>query len=54
MGEFMLVCCDREAESGRVAARGRTQGDIGVMSAEDFGGMAQRLVAARALTNEQV
>jgi threonyl-tRNA synthetase len=49
---FMLVCGDREAESGQVAVRERTKGDIGVMSIEDFGKMARRLVDSRALINE--
>ncbi|MGH9945354.1 MAG: threonine--tRNA ligase, partial [Pyrinomonadaceae bacterium] len=49
---FMLVCGDREAESNQVAVRERAKGDIGVMSIEDFGRMARRLVDSRALTNE--
>jgi threonyl-tRNA synthetase len=49
---FMLVCGDREAESAQVAVRERTKGDIGVMSVEEFGKMARRLVDSRALTNE--
>jgi threonyl-tRNA synthetase len=48
---FMLVCGDREAESGQVAVRERTKGDIGVMSVEDFTVMARRLVESRALVN---
>ncbi len=49
---FMLVCGDREAESGQVAVRERTKGDIGVMSIDDFGAMARRLVDSRALIND--
>jgi threonyl-tRNA synthetase len=48
---FMLVCGDREADSGQVAVRERTRGDIGVMSVEDFMGKARGLVESRALTN---
>ncbi|MCA1816989.1 MAG: threonine--tRNA ligase [Acidobacteria bacterium] len=48
---FMLVCGDREAESGQVAVRERSRGDIGAMSVEDFKRMAQRLVDSRALVN---
>jgi threonyl-tRNA synthetase len=48
---FMLVCGDREAESGQVAVRERTQGDIGAMPVEDFKRMARELVASRALVN---
>jgi threonyl-tRNA synthetase len=48
---FMLVCGDREAESGQVAVRERTKGDIGAMSVEDFKRMARGLVESRALTN---
>jgi threonyl-tRNA synthetase len=51
---FMLVCGDREAESGQVAVRERTKGDIGAMSVEDFKGMALRLSRTRALANESV
>jgi threonyl-tRNA synthetase len=49
---FMLVCGDREAEAGQVAVRERAKGDIGVMSLEEFKGMARGLVQSRALTNE--
>ena len=48
---FMLVLGDREMEQGSVAVRERTQGDIGVMSLEEFKTMARRLVQLRALTN---
>jgi threonyl-tRNA synthetase len=48
---FMLVCGDREAESGQVAVRERTKGDIGAMPVEDFKRMARGLVESRALTN---
>jgi threonyl-tRNA synthetase len=48
---FMLVLGDREMEQGNVAVRERVQGDIGVMSLEEFTNMAQKLVESRALTN---
>jgi threonyl-tRNA synthetase len=48
---FMLVLGDREMEQKTVAVRERAQGDIGVMSIEEFKEMARRLVEARALTN---
>jgi threonyl-tRNA synthetase len=48
---FMLVLGDREMEQQAVAVRERAQGDIGVMSIEQFKEMARKLVAARALTN---
>ena len=49
---FMLVLGDREMEQGNVAVRERSQGDIGVMSIDDFVEMARKLVKLRALTNE--
>ena len=49
---FMLVLGDREMEQGNVAVRERSEGDIGVMSIEEFKTMARRLVATRALSNE--
>ena len=48
---FMLVLGDREMEQGKVAVRERAQGDIGVMSLEEFKEMARQLVETRALTN---
>lgn len=48
---FMLVLGDREMEQGNVAVRERTQGDIGVMSIEEFKTMARGLVDSRALSN---
>jgi threonyl-tRNA synthetase len=48
---FMLVLGDREMEQGNVAVRERVQGDIGVMSLEEFTNNARRLVQSRALTN---
>ena len=48
---FMLVLGDREMERGEVAVRERAQGDLGVMSLEDFKLKARRLVETRALTN---
>jgi len=51
---FMLVLGDREMEQKTVAVRERARGDIGVMSIAEFKEMAQRLVATRALTNNEV
>ena len=48
---FMLVLGDREREQGSVAVRERSQGDIGVMSVEEFKQKALALVKSRALTN---
>jgi len=48
---FMLVLGDREMEQGGVAVRERSQGDIGVMSIEEFKQKALALVKSRALTN---
>jgi threonyl-tRNA synthetase len=48
---FMLVLGDREMEQEKVAVRERTQGDIGVMSLEEFKEMARRLIESRALVN---
>ena len=48
---FMLVIGDREMEEGRVAVRERAAGDIGVMSLEDFKGLALGLVNSRAVSN---
>jgi threonyl-tRNA synthetase len=51
---FMLVLGDREMEQGVIAVRERTQGDIGVMTLDEFREMAQRLIDSRALTNESL
>jgi threonyl-tRNA synthetase len=48
---FMLVLGDREMEDGTVAVRERLQGDIGVMSMDEFKQKALGLVQTRALTN---
>ena len=48
---FMLVLGDREMEQRTVAVRERAQGDIGVMSVDQFKEMARRLVTSRALVN---
>lgn len=48
---FMLVLGDREMEQEKVAVRERVQGDIGVMSLEEFKAMARRLIESRALVN---
>src|SRR5688500_2342097 len=48
---FMLVLGDREMEQRMVAVRERGQGDIGVMSIQDFQEIARRLIETRALTN---
>ena len=49
---FMLVLGDREMETGSVAVRERTRGDIGTMTLDEFREMAHRLVESRAITNE--
>ena len=49
---FMLVLGDREMEQAQVAVRERLQGDIGLMSLEEFTKMARNLVETRALTNQ--
>ena len=49
---FMLVLGDREMEQGMVAVRERKQGDIGVMSLDEFKEKARALVESRALNNE--
>jgi threonyl-tRNA synthetase len=48
---FMVVLGDKELEENQIAVREKTQGDLGVMSLEDFIGRAQRLKESRALTN---
>ncbi|HXD30491.1 MAG TPA: threonine--tRNA ligase [Pyrinomonadaceae bacterium] len=48
---FMLVLGDREMEQEQVAVRERVKGDIGVMSLDEFGEMARKLIESRALTN---
>jgi threonyl-tRNA synthetase len=48
---FMLVLGDREMEQASVAVRERSQGDIGVMSIDEFKQKALALVKSRALTN---
>jgi threonyl-tRNA synthetase len=48
---FMLVLGDREMEQRMVAVRERAQGDIGVMSIQDFQEIARKLIGTRALTN---
>jgi len=48
---FMLVLGDREMEQRLVAVRERAQGDIGVMSIQDFQEIARKLIESRALTN---
>jgi threonyl-tRNA synthetase len=48
---FMLVLGDREMEQRTVAVREKVQGDIGVMSIDEFKEMARKLVQTRALTN---
>jgi threonyl-tRNA synthetase len=48
---FMLVLGDREMEQRMVAVRERGQGDIGVMSIQDFREIVRKLVETRALTN---
>ena len=48
---FMLVLGDREMEQRLVAVRERAQGDVGVMSIQDFQAIARKLIESRALTN---
>ena len=48
---FMLVLGDREMEQRMIAVRERAQGDIGVLSIQDFREMARKLIETRALTN---
>jgi threonyl-tRNA synthetase len=48
---FMLVLGDREMEQRMVAVRERIQGDVGVMSVQDFQEIARKLIGTRALTN---
>jgi threonyl-tRNA synthetase len=48
---FMLVLGDREKEQGQVAVRERAQGDLGVMSLDQFVEMARQLIDSRAITN---
>ncbi len=45
---YMLVVGDKEAEAGAVAVRSRTEGDLGVMSLEDFAARVTGEVATRA------
>ncbi|WP_369282435.1 threonine--tRNA ligase [Oscillibacter sp. GMB15532] len=45
---FMLVVGDKEAESGQVAVRHRSDGDLGVMSLEAFTAQLKELVDSRA------
>lgn len=46
---YMLVLGDKELEEGKVAVRERKQGDIGVMSLEEFVGVITQKKQARAL-----
>ncbi|MEA4993598.1 MAG: threonine--tRNA ligase [Oscillibacter sp.] len=46
---FMLVVGDKEAESGQVAVRHRSDGDLGVMSLEAFTAQLKELVDGRAV-----
>ncbi|MGI8788619.1 MAG: threonine--tRNA ligase [Pyrinomonadaceae bacterium] len=48
---FMIVLGDKELEDKTVAVRERRQGDLGVMSLEEFKEMARRLKETRALGN---
>ena len=45
---FMLVLGDKELEDNKIAVRERKQGDLGVMSLEEFKEMAKRLKETRA------
>ena len=44
---YMLVVGDKEAETGTVAVRHRSDGDLGVMSREDFAKLLQETVAQK-------
>lgn len=45
---FMLVVGDKEAEAGQVAVRHRIDGDLGVMSKEDFASLLKDIVNSKA------
>jgi threonyl-tRNA synthetase len=47
---FMLVIGEKEMNEGTVAVRSRKQGDMGVMSADDFKLYAEKLIKERDLT----
>ena len=44
---FMLVLGDKEAEAGQVAVRHRADGDLGVMSLDDFTAKLRELVDSK-------
>jgi len=46
---YMLVLGDKEAESGQVAVRHRTDGDLGVMSLDAFTAQLRDLVDSRSI-----
>ncbi len=46
---FMLVVGEREAESGSISVRSRSEGDLGACSVEDFCEKIQKLVDTRAV-----
>ena len=45
---YMLVIGDKEAEAGQVAVRHRAEGDLGVMSSEEFAAMLKEVVDTKA------
>ncbi|KAF5067568.1 threonine--tRNA ligase [Oscillibacter valericigenes] len=45
---YMLVIGDKEAEAGQVAVRHRADGDLGVMSAEEFTAVLKEVVDSKA------
>jgi threonyl-tRNA synthetase len=47
----MLVLGDKELEDNTIAVRERKQGDLGVMTLDEFKDMAKRLKETRAITN---
>ncbi|MEG2597191.1 MAG: threonine--tRNA ligase, partial [Oscillospiraceae bacterium] len=49
---FMVIIGDKEAESGMVAVRSRTEGDLGTMSIEDLVVKMQELIQNRVITKE--
>ena len=49
---YMLVVGDKEAESGQVAVRSRSKGDLGAMDYEAFAAQLKKAVDERRLDNE--
>ena len=49
---YMLVVGDKEAESGQVAVRSRSKGDLGAMDYDVFAAQLKKAVEERRLDNE--